>query len=100
MTSTSAHKIFIRKENFDTSHKQIDKPFNEHIETVKQALDHVIRNETLAIEKYQFIMSYKLNRRVKIREAGITIQIQFFWLGASPDGVIFEKKSRNWLIRD
>ena len=37
-------------------------------------------------------MSYKLNRPVKIREAGIIIQSQLFWLGASPDGVIFDKK--------
>ena len=92
LTSTSAHKIFIRKKNFDTLYKQIDKPFNEQIESVKQALDHGIRNEALAIEKYQFIMSYKLNRPVKIREAGIIIQSQLFWLGASPDGVIFDKK--------
>ena len=31
--------------------KQIDKPFNEQTESVKQALDHVIRNENLAIQK-------------------------------------------------
>ena len=100
MTSTSAHKIFIRKKNFDTLYKQIDKPFNEQIESVKQALVHGIRNEALAIEKNQFIMSYKLKRPVEIREAGIIIQSQLFWLGASPDGVIFDKKnSRNWLIR-
>ena len=98
LTFTSANKIFIRKKNFDT-YKQINKPFNEQIESAKQALDHGIRNEALAIEKYQFIMSYTLNRPVKIREAGTIIQSQLFWLGASPDGVIFDKKnSRNWLI--
>ena len=91
MTSTSAHKIFIRKKNFDTLYKQIDKPFNEQIESVKQALDHGIRNEALAIEKYQFIMNYKLNRPVKIGKARIIIQSQLFWLGPSPDGVIFDK---------
>ena len=57
LTSTSAHKNFIRK-NFDTLYKQIDKPFNEQTESVKQASDHGIRNEALAIEKYQFIMSF------------------------------------------
>ena len=44
LTSTSAHKIFIRKKNFDTLYKQIYKPFNELIESVKQALDHGIRS--------------------------------------------------------
>ena len=66
------------KKNFDTLYKQLDKPFNEQIESVKQALDHGIRNEALAIEKYQFIMNYKINRPVKIREAGIIIQSQLF----------------------
>ena len=74
MTSTSPNKIFIGKKNFDTLNKQIDKPFNEQIESLKQDLYHGIKNEALAIEIYQFIMSYKLNRPVKIREAGITIQ--------------------------
>ena len=92
MTSTSAHKIFIRKKNFDTLYKQIDKPFNEQIESVKQALDHGIRNEALSIKKHQFIINYKLNRPVKIRETGIIIHSQLFSFGASPDGVIFGKK--------
>ena len=39
-------------------------------------------------------MKYKLNRPVKIREAGIITQSQLFWLGASPDGVIFDKKNQ------
>ena len=93
MTSTSAHKNFIRK-NFDTLYKQIDKPFNEQTESVKQASDHGIRDEALAIEKCQFIMSYKLKRSVKIREAKIINQSQLFWLGASLDGVIFDKKNQ------
>ena len=37
-------------------------------------------------------MSYKLNRPVKIREAGIIVQSQLFWLSTSPGGVIFDKK--------
>ena len=88
MTSTSAHKS-LHYTKTDTLYKQINKPFNEKIESVKPALDHGIRNEALAIEKYQFIINYKLNRPVKIREAAIIIQNQLFWLGASSDGVIF-----------
>ena len=99
LTSKSVHKIFTRK-NFDVLYKQIGKHFNKQIESIKQALDHDIRNEALATEKYQFIMSYKLNRPVEIRKAGIIIQNQLFWLGASP-GVILDKKfQKKWLIRD
>ena len=75
LTSKSFHKIFTRK-NFDVLYKQISKHFNEQIESIKQALDHGIRNEALAIKK--FIMSYKLNRPVEIRKAGIVIQSQLF----------------------
>ena len=71
MTSTSSQKSFIRT-------KQLDKPFNGETESVKQALDHGIRNEALVTEKHQFIMSYKLNRPVKMREAGIIIHSQPF----------------------
>ena len=39
-------------------------------------------------------MNFKINRPVKIREAGIIIQSKLFWLGASPDGVIFDKKNQ------
>ena len=58
---------------------------------MREALDHGIKDEAIVIEKYQF-MNYKINRPVKIREAGTIIQSQLFWLGASPDGVIFDKK--------
>ena len=78
MISTSAHKTFFSEKNFDTLYKQLVKPFNEQIETVKQHLDHGIRNEALAIEKYQFIINSKLKKPVKIRAAGIIIQSQFF----------------------
>ena len=84
----------ITKKNFDTLYKQLDKPLNEQIKNVKQALDHGIRNEALATEKYQFIMNYKINRPVKIREAGIIIQSQLFRLETSPDGIIFDKKNQ------
>ena len=93
LTSTSAHKIFTRKiRNFDKLYKQIDKPFNEPIDSVKEALNYGKWDEALAIEKHQFMMNYKLNRPAKIREAGIIIQSQLFWLGANPDGIIFDKK--------
>ena len=36
---------------------QLYKHFNEQIESVKQALDHGIRNEVLVIEKYIFILN-------------------------------------------
>ena len=58
---------------FDILYKHIDKPLNEQIESAKQDLDNRMKNEALAMEKYQFIMNCKLNIPVKIREARIII---------------------------
>ena len=43
----------------------------------------VQKNEALATEKYQFLINYKLNRQVEIREAGIIVQSQLFLFGVS-----------------
>ena len=108
-TSNHYHPVYPQFKNFDwvaNPHSLLDSPcvrdrrvctqlykhFNEYIESIKQSLDHDIRNEAIAIEKYQFILNYKLNRPVKIRETGIIVQSQLFWLGDSSDGVICDKK--------
>ena len=69
------------------------KPFHEQLECVKQALNHEINNEDAAKGRYCFVMNYRLMRNVKIIEVGIIIQTKPSWLGASPDGVIFDKQN-------
>lgn len=94
LTSTSAHKTFIKKKNFDTLCTQLHKPFNDQIESVKKALNHGIKNEAVALEKYKFIMNYRLHRSTKIKEAGLIIQSHIFWLGASPNEIILDKNTQ------
>ena len=87
-------QLFIRKKSFDTLCTQLHKPFNDQIESVKKALNHGIQNEGVAIEKYKFIMNYRLHRSTKTKQVGLIIQSQIFWLGASPDGVILDKNNQ------
>ena len=49
--------------------------------------------EPVARELYVDVMKHKLNRHVFIRETGIVIQPNLYWLAASPDGLV--KDSNN-----
>ena len=61
---------------------------------VQKALGQGIKNDSIVIEKYQFIINYKLNIPVKRREAGIQFKVNFWlkvWLGICTDEVILDK---------
>ena len=90
VTSTMAHKIFIRKKNFDSLASQLAKPISPHnqVDMVRKALNHGVQNEEVAKEKYIYIMQHQIRRPVKIKEVGLIVQPDLFWLGASPDGVV------------
>ena len=81
--------------SFEDSHK-IEQ------ETVKQrlcdkwfaynALNHGIIYEPLAREKYENVLKFELRRNVCIRETGLVIQPNLFWVGASPDGMVIDRE--------
>ena len=96
LTSTTAYKIFIRERNFNTLATQIKNPksYNEQTESVKKALNHGINNEQIAKEKYTYIMNYRLIRKIYLRETGLIVQPKLYWLGASPDGIVYDYLSK------
>ena len=51
-------------------------------------LDYGVFHEPIARVQYLDIMRYKLNRDVKIRETGLVIQPNLYWVAASPDGMV------------
>ena len=62
--------------------------------SVQKALGQGIKNVSIVIEKYQFVINYKLNIKVKRREAGIQLKVNFWltiWLGICTDEVILDK---------
>ena len=93
ITSSNAHKIFIRKRNFETLvtslyNKKND--FNNLPKMIQTALQHGIKNEIVAKEKYTKIMNFKLMRNILIEDVGLVIQPNIPWLGASPDGKVID----------
>ena len=92
LTASIAHSIFIRKRNFETlSRKLIER--KKITATVTKMLQHGKKFETVAREKYFDIL--KLSRNVKIRETGLVINPEAFWLGASPDGLIVDANAES-----
>ncbi len=90
ITSTKAHSVFIRKRNHKTLVEGILHP-KERLQlprSVQENLKHGSMNEPIAREKYSDVLCHKFHRRIAVRETGIVIQPNLFWLGASPDGLV------------
>ena len=95
ITSSNAHKVFVRKKDFQSlietfTGENVKKKFPKSVE---DALKHGKTFEPIATELYVDVMKHKLNRHVFIRETGIVIQPNLYWLAASPDGLV--KDSNN-----
>ena len=91
ITSSSCHKVFIRKRNFETLVNDfcgIKKPISNFL---KDLFAFGRKYEPVAREKFEKYMSYTLKRKIKIRETGIVVQPFLFWLAASPDGLIIDQ---------
>ena len=93
ITSTQANKILIRKINFETLLEEIVNPkTDDQLPTiVKEALKHGEMYEDTARKLYNRYLKYDLKHDINVRECGIVIQPNLFWLGASPDGLVTDK---------
>ena len=58
---------------------------------VKENFKHGKIYESVAREIYKNYMKYTLKHGIDIRETGIVIQPNLFWLAAGPDGIISDK---------
>ena len=93
ITSSQAHKIYIRKKNHDNLAKSlVDESSNSKKipKFVKEALAFGNKYESVAKSKFFDYLTYKLNRKIIIRETGLVTQPFLFWLGASPDGLLID----------
>ncbi|XP_066911079.1 uncharacterized protein [Clytia hemisphaerica] len=90
ITSSNAHKINIRKRNFETLAFAIQsKTKNKLPKFVEKTLQHGKDYENVAKEKFFDYLTFSLKKKVAIRECGLVVQPFLFWLGASPDGLLF-----------
>ena len=95
IATINAHRIFIRKKNFQSLADTFlnPKPKNEMTSATKEALKHTNMYKPIALEQYSNIVQYTLNRDIAIRETGIIIQPNLFWLVASPVGLISDRSN-------
>ena len=57
---------------------------------VQDAIKFGNQYESVAKQKFFDYMTYTLKRNVMICETGLVVQPYLFWLGASPDGLLFD----------
>ena len=90
LTSSNAHKIYIRQRNFETLLAEIAGHRNELPKTVKDAMSHGKQYEPVARKLYENVLNYQLYRCCTVRETGCVIQPNLPWLLASPDGLVVD----------
>ena len=93
ITASNAHKVLIRKKNFESLLDNFlsPKPENELPAATKDELIHGTVYEPIAREKYINILTYQLNRNVNVRETGCIIQPKLFCVVASPHGLVSDR---------
>lgn len=89
ITSSQAHKVFIRKRNFESLVVSLRGKTN-YPKFVQKALNHGKKFEKVAMQKFHDLMVYRLQKPVIIRSTGLVVQPYLFWVGASPDGLLLE----------
>lgn len=57
-----------------------------------------IDNEEKAVHRYQVWKSASLRRPVLVQECGLFIDTQRHWLAASPDGIVTDGQTGQWLF--
>ena len=92
LTSSNAHKILIRKRNFETLANKLLKPEMEKNfqKVVKDALKHGKLHEPTARRNYTQYLKFFLKHDINVRETGLVIERNLFWLATSPDDLVSE----------
>ena len=97
ITSSNAHRVFIRKRNFETLAESL---VNLNLESnlpaaTRDPFRHGRIYEPGASDKYLDVMKFHLNRNTDIRESGLVLQPKLLWLAASPDGLVSDKSNED-----
>ncbi|KAI3353982.1 hypothetical protein L3Q82_018541, partial [Scortum barcoo] len=67
-----------------------------HVQT--RAMTWGIQREAEVVRKYQRMKSSALGRPVSVQECGLFIDARRPWLAASPDGIVKDKRTGQWLL--
>ena len=91
ITSSVAHKIFIRQKVFETLVTSLHAPNGNLTKSVQSAFKHGIKKEIIAKEKYVKAINFKFFRNIVVEGTGRLIQPNLPWLSASPDEKVLDQ---------
>ncbi|CAN9511258.1 unnamed protein product [Ophioblennius macclurei] len=63
-----------------------------------RAMSWGVQKEAEAVKSYQKLKTAALGRSVSVQECGLFIDVQRSWLAASPDGIVTDSDSGQWLL--
>ena len=91
ITASQVHRISIRKRQFGSLADQfVTNEAKEKPDLVKKKLKHGAHFEPVARDKYMEILKFQESRPIRVREIGLVVNPVLFWLGCSPDGLVFD----------
>ena len=91
ITASQVHRISIRKRQFGSLADQfVTNEAKEKPDLVKKKLKHGTHFEPVARDKYMEILKFQESRPIRVREIGLVVNPVLFWLGCSPDGLVFD----------
>ena len=94
ITSSQVHGIPIRKRQFGTGlvDQFVTNEAKEKPDLVTKKLKHGTHFEPVARDKYKYmeILKFQESRSIRVRETGLVVNPVLFWLGCSPDGLVFD----------
>lgn len=90
--STKAHKVFIRKKNFESLTPLFLEPNNKQPASFLQEWNKHQRNyEAIARDLYGKYLLYELNHDTDVRATGCVIQPSLSWIVSLPDGLVSDR---------
>ncbi|XP_034535244.1 uncharacterized protein LOC117809835 [Notolabrus celidotus] len=63
-----------------------------------RAMSWGVQREAEAVQRYQELKSDELGRSVLVQDCGLFIDAQRSWLAASPDGIVTDGRTGQWLL--
>ncbi|CAJ1066382.1 uncharacterized protein LOC117809835 [Xyrichtys novacula] len=102
ITASVAHRIahcrFVNGRSKTPPISYIDDIAGERRRIQTRAMTWGINREAEVVRKYQGLKSAELGRSVTVRDCGLFIDSQRSWLAATPDGIVMDSLTGQWLI--
>ncbi|XP_018541074.1 uncharacterized protein LOC108902907 [Lates calcarifer] len=102
ITASVAHRIshsrFVNGKSKTPPNSYLAAVTGEGPRVQTRAMSWGVEKEAEAVRKYQRLKSSRLGRSVSVQDCGLFIDAQRPWLAASPDGIVTDSRTGQWLL--